>query len=893
MKIRFFFFIAFTVFVTSCGAGKKTASLSPSGTTAQPVSEVKDEPAKKELPVPARYNPSATRINDIIHTTLEVSFDYSLQRLQGKATLTIKPHFYPVKELVLDAKNFDFHKVGILQKGVFSARPYTYDSLQVTLALDREYTRDEQYSVYIEYTAKPNERKAGGSAAISSDKGLYFVNPDSAVAGKHVEIWTQGETEANSCWFPTVDKPNEKMAHDIHMTVPAAFKSLSNGLLVKSTTHTNGTRTDHWKMSLSHAPYLVMMTVGDYAVVKDTWQRPSDGKLIEVSYYVEKEYEPYARDIFGETPAMLDYFSQLLGVEYPWEKYAQVVVRDFVSGAMENTTATIHGDFLYRTKRELLDGHNQAIIAHELFHHWFGNLVTCESWANLPLNESFANYSQYLWDEHRYGADEADHHALTEMNGYLMSAKQTGEFDMIRFDYLEKEQMFDAHSYNKGGRILHMLRNVLGDEAFFASLKLYLTRHAYKTAEIHDLRLAFEEVTGQDLNWFFNQWFLASGHPDLRITQDYDAASGLLRVTVEQRQKFDKTPLYRLPFAIDIYTAGKKERHQVLAENVKETFEFKVASQPLLVNVDADKVLLCEKRDVKPMEQWMYQYYNAPRYLDRREAIDECAKSSDSRAQRVLIDALGDRSRFIRQLAARNLKRALKTNGEEIKTKLSDMALNDADASARSAAVKNLLKYFPEDASLVSVYEKGVADQSYEVMGASIVALAKSNPDKALELARRYEKENNNNIRTAISEIYAERGGAGEHAFFLENAKTVSGMYTFSFMSTYLSYLKRQNDEEINKGIEVFTGLAENGSSWWLRFSGYQMLSGLQSFYARKEMELKAKAESLTKEGSRAEADRAETESKTAAAQSDKITRLIEELRAKETDENLNRYLRD
>jgi aminopeptidase N len=254
-------------------------------------------------------------------------------------------------------------------------------------------------------------------------------------------------------------------------------------------------------MDQPHAPYLFFIGAGDFAVVKDTWK----GK--EVSYYVDKEYAPVAKKIFGLTPEMMTYFSKITGVEYPWVKYGQMVAHDYVSGAMENTTATLHGDGAQQDARELVDGNNwEGTIAHELFHQWFGDYVTTESWSNLTLNESFANYSEYLWDEYKYGKDKADATHYSAMQGYLGSGSE--KKDLVRFYYGDKEDMFDAVSYNKGGRILHMLRNYVGDSAFFKSLNLYLTTNKYKSAEAHQLRLAFEEITGKDLNLFFNQWYL-------------------------------------------------------------------------------------------------------------------------------------------------------------------------------------------------------------------------------------------------------------------------------------------------------------------------------------------------------------------------------------------------
>ena len=257
------------------------------------------------------------------------------------------------------------------------------------------------------------------------------------------QIWTQGETEANSVWMVTIDKPNQKTTQELYMTVPAKYVTLSNGLLKSQKNNPDGTRTDYWKMDLPHAPYLFFMGVGEYSITKDSYK----GK--EVSYYVEKEYHPVARKIFGNTPEMIKFFSEKLGVDYPWAKYAQIVGRDYVSGAMENTTATLHQESSYQNARQLKDGNIwEGTIAHELFHQWFGDLVTTESWSNITVNESFANYSEYLWSEYKYGKDDADEHNLEDMQGYLFSGSENK--DLVRYHYSNKEDVFDAVSYNKG-----------------------------------------------------------------------------------------------------------------------------------------------------------------------------------------------------------------------------------------------------------------------------------------------------------------------------------------------------------------------------------------------------------------------------------------------------------
>jgi len=431
---------------------------------------------------------------------------------------------------------------------------YEYDGWQLNIHLNKTYKGGEHYTVFIDYTAKPDELKVEGSAAITDAKGLYFINPRGEEKGKPTQIWTQGETEATSVWCPTIDKPNQKTIQEISMTVPAKYVTLSNGKLAGQKKNADGTRTDTWKMELPHAPYLFFMGVGEYAIVKDSYK----GK--EVSYYVEKEYAPVARKIFGLTPEMIAFFSKATGVDYPWVKYAQIVGRDYVSGAMENTTATLHQESANQDARELADGNIwEDVISHDLFHQWFGDYVTAESWSNLTLNESFANYSEVLWRQYNYGNDAADEQNYNDMQGYIQS--QSDKKDLVRFFYRDKEDMFDAVSYNKGGRILHMLRNFVGDSAFFKSLNLYLTTNKFKSAEAHQLRLAFEEITGKDLNWFWNQWYFGAGHPKLDINYNYDDANKKVWVVVKQTQTSDK--IFKLPVAIDLYNGANKTRYHV------------------------------------------------------------------------------------------------------------------------------------------------------------------------------------------------------------------------------------------------------------------------------------------------------------------------------------------
>lgn len=747
------------------------------------------------------YRAFETKINDLVHTKLDAKFDYQNSYLIGKVWITLKPHFYPTDSLHLDAKGMQINKVEIVKNGKNVPVKYNYANSILKISLDKTYSRSEKYTVYIDYVAKPNELKVEGSAAITDAKGLYFINPKGEEKNKPTQIWTQGETEATSVWVPTIDKPNQKTTQEIYMTVPAKYVTLSNGKLMSQVKNANGTRTDYWKMDLPHTPYLFFMGVGDFAVVKDNYK----GK--EVSYYVEKEYEKVARKIFGNTPEMMKYFSEkVTGIEYPWIKYAQMVGRDYVSGAMENTTATLHQESAQQDARELMDGNSwEGTIAHELFHHWFGDYVTCESWSNLTVNESFANYSQVLWDEYKYGKDAGDAENYKDMQGYLQSGSSSK--DLVRYHYKDKEDMFDAVSYNKGGRILHMLRNYIGDDAFFKSLNKYLGDNKFGTGNAHKLRLAFEEITGKDLNWFWNQWYFGSGHPTLDISYNYNDENKTVAVYLKQTQSGDK--VFKLPIAIDVYLGEKKTRHQIWMNNKADTFTFSVSQKPSLVNVDGDKILLCTKKDNKTLEEFIHQYKFAGNYLDRREAIEFAAKKKKEAAALDLLKlALKDKYGPLRS-------RALQAIGE---TELDEatiaviekMASNDAHRPTRAEAV-DILAGLKND-KYKTVFTKGTNDSSYSVAGASLEALAELDSNAALAIANKLSKEKaKGRLSVAISNVLVKYGDETAYDFIASSFEQMPlSQEKFQSLQTFAEILAKVTDEtKFKKGVDLIVAFRD------------------------------------------------------------------------------------
>ncbi|MGV8946046.1 MAG: M1 family aminopeptidase [Lutibacter sp.] len=684
------------------------------------------------------YQGEREKINNLVHTKLKVDFNFEKSQLNGEAWVTLTPHFYTVNKVTLDAKSFSIHEVKVndVKAG------YNYSDDELTIELGKTYKKGEEYIVYIKYTAKPEEVKQKGSANITDAKGLYFIDPKGEDPNKPTQVWTQGETQSNSCWFPTIDSPNQKTSQEIYMTVPDQFVTLSNGTLKSQTKNANGTRTDYWKMDQKHAPYLVFIGAGEFSIVKDSWNG------LEVNYYVEPAYENEAKAIFGNTPEMITFYSNITGIPFPWDKYSQIVVRDYVSGAMENTTAVVHAEDAQQKKGQLIDNNEwESTIAHELFHHWFGDLVTAESWSNLTVNESFATYSVYLWFAHKYGKDKADANMYSDIQAYMQS--QSDDKDLVRFYYLDREDMFDTVSYQKGNAILHMLRDVLGDEAFFQGMNIYLTEHKYGTAEAQELRLAFEKVSGKDLNWFFNQWYYGSGHIKMNVTYDYNTINKTVTVNINQ-----KGNIFKFPLSIDIYEDSGKTSHNVWVNNAQNSFTFQFNRLPKFINIDAKHVLLAEITDKKTIAEYIYQFNNAPHYLDRRLSLEEIIKyqQSNKEAMNSIIKALDDPYYEIRVLALENIDLFQKYNKKEVIDKVIRLAQSDPKTLVQAAAISVLGKLV--DPIYKPLFEKGMNSESYAVIGKSLTALYLIDKQAALVKVNSLSEDTKNYLADAITIIY-------------------------------------------------------------------------------------------------------------------------------------------
>lgn len=774
---------------------------------------------------PAR--PSNTLQFDLLHTRLDLRFDIKKQQISGAALLTVRPYFYPQDTLTLDAKGLDVHGVYLMKPGdvkgyqgenrLGSRLVYRYNLQKLRIALDKRYIRSDTLFLLIEYTATPG-RSADSLEVKRDEMGMYFINGDEADPDIPVQVWTQGEPESSARWFPTIESPADKFTQDFYLTVERQYLTLSNGLLQESTNNSDGTRTDHWHQSLPHSAYLAMVAVGKFAAVKE---KTDNG--IEVSYYVEPSYAGHAKAIFGRTPEMIRFFSKTFGVPFPWEKYAQVAVRNFVSGAMENTTATVHAEDIQQDSIALRDGNSDGIIAHELAHHWFGNLVTCASWGQLPLNESFANYSEYLWAAYKEGVMEADFLNYREMTAYFSEAEQK-KLPLIRYHYGVPREMFDNHSYAKGGRVLHMLRNYVGDAAFFESLEKYLTRYRFQAVEIDHLRLVFEETTGEDLKWFFDQWFMKPGHPVLSVSQRFDVQTKQLTIGIEQLQDTIAEPLFRLPLKVEILGTDTKTLHSIVVDQRSQIFRFAMDEAPALVIVDSEAQLLGEIQHHRSTKERIVQYDRSDKILFRYQALDSLEGRLDENGVFLLVmRAMEDSFWAIRQKAIGLLFEYKGSKQGEVIRRLKDFAVHDSASVVRAEAIQILgtIEGYNHEKFLESLLN----DRSYFVVSVALESYLKNNPSKARAIAKRFRDSPDGAILEAVGVYYAVYGKDNQYAWFVKKLSTMRSLEKSNFLQAFARYLLKADETQQKGGMAVLARYLTNSSSFRVRFGAYQSLA--------------------------------------------------------------------
>lgn len=571
------------------------------------------------------------------HIRSELTLDFRHKTLAGVCTTTLEAIAEPAKEMTFDAVNFQISK--ITSKG--RALRYDYDKRKLKVYFSPSIRRGQSVDVSIHYkVTKPA-------------LGLHFVGPDKHYPKKPVQAWTQGEDEYNRFWFPCHDAPQERVTTEMIITVPEPFTAISNGGLV-SLKKRSGKRTYHWKHNVPHSPYLVSLAAGVFTEMKDRWRH------VPVLYYVTPGREADAHRAFDKTPKMLEFFSKKTGVPYAYAKYSQVAAVDFIYGGMENTSCTTQTALTLHDERAHLDFTSDPLVAHELAHQWFGDLVTCKDWSHAWLNESFATYFEALFKEHDLGYDEF----MVEMRGnadaYFDEDSSRYRRPMVTRNYKNTNDLFDRHLYEKGSTLLHMLRSFLGEDAWWRSINLYLKRHRGRGVETVDLIQAIQDATGRNMRPFFDQWIFKGGHPEYKVRFWWDAKTKKIHLRVLQTHATnEETGLFSVPVDFDFYVRGKKIRKTQVIDKKDQLLTFDLPFSPELVLFDPDHTLL-KKVDISKAEgMWALQLTEDPHVLGRIDAAAALGRLGSPSAVGMLRQALNkDKFWAVRAEAARALGQA-------------------------------------------------------------------------------------------------------------------------------------------------------------------------------------------------------------------------------------------
>jgi aminopeptidase N len=657
-----------------------------------------------------RYAPD--RVVDIQHIALALDVDPAKRTVAGTATLRAAA-IAPTKSVELDAVELTIDKV------TANGRPavFRHDGKKLRVELPHALAAGADLVLAIDYKGAPR-------------RGLYFVGPDDGYPDKPMQVWTQGQDEDSRYWFPCFDSPHEKATSEIEVRVPASMFALSNGVLVSDKT-TGGKRTVHWRLDVPHSCYLITLAVGDFATIETRWRE------LPVVYYVQRGREAEAQRTLERTPQMIEVFSTKFGVAYPYPRYSQVFVADFIFGGMENTSATTLTDTILLDERAAIDYDVDALVSHELAHQWFGDLVTCRDWGEGWLNEGFATYSEYIWREHHEGRDAADLELEEWAETYFGEDATRYRRTIATKLYDEPIDIFDHHLYDKGGRVLHMLRDVLGDDAFWKALAHYLGKHRHGLVESRDLARAVEDATGKVVDWFFSQWVIdGAGHPELDIGVAWDPETRIASVRVEQQQRADgRTPLFRLPTRMRFRVGDKDVDHAFEVSEPKQTFRFELASEPSQAIFDPGRVLLARRTIDKPEPVWAAELAGATLAIDRAAAAQALAKRGGPAAEKALSTAL-EKDKFwaVRGSAALGLAQIRTTSARDRLIKRLAAEVHPRARRIIARALGEFVHDQPAAAALAKIVGKG--DASYFVEAEACLALGKTRTPRAGELLR-------------------------------------------------------------------------------------------------------------------------------------------------------------
>lgn len=666
---------------------------------------------------------------DVRHVHMDVTLDFERKSVSGIVTTTFAALFEQVREVTFDAGELDIQQVTLA--GGKTALDYWSEGERLLVRLDRPYQHGEEFSVAVAYSARPRS-------------GLHFIGPDEGNPDRPVQAWTQGQPESNHFWFPCHDFPNDRATTSLTVTVPARFMTMSNGRLEGvEENKQRGTKTYRWRHDVPHPAYLVTLVAGEFVELPDHWRK------VPVNYYVRAGREADGHTMFDKTPAMIEFYSTHFGVDYPYEKYAQIVPELF-TGAMENTSATTHSFRLLPDKRASLDYKPDSVVAHELVHQWFGDLLTCRDWGHIWLNETFATYFEMAWMQHDEGEDEYRVEVRNNLKAYL-AADTRGRRPIVYNVYRKDgQELFDRHVYQKGSTVLHLLRFLLGEEPFWRAIQLYAQRNRGREVITADLERAIEEATGRSMARFFEEWVYGAGHPEFKVTYSWDEEHHLARVGVSQQQARDgKGTVFHAPVAIefaipasdkDTGPAAKitTESFRVQLEEAEQTYYFPLARRPLMVRFDPGARIPKTLEFERSADLLRFQLRRDDDVLGRIEAAEALGKLGDPQSVDALAQALLEepfwavRGAIAAALGQQRTERALDallTGLDKVKEHKARRAIAAALGEFRA----------PEQIALAGRAAKALAallkrgDPSYFVEAAAAEALGKTRTAQAFD----------------------------------------------------------------------------------------------------------------------------------------------------------------
>src|ERR687885_1384172 len=584
-----------------------------------------------ELPgAKPHYNPD--RPGQVKHIFLDLALDIPNQSFSGTCTIALDPVRNGIHQLVLDAVNLNIASVQVDE----TPQTFDYDGEQLQVQLQQPTVAEKEIKIAIAYSVEKPQR------------GLYFVGPDQHYPNKPTQVWTQGEDEDSRFWFPCFDYPGQLATSEIRVKVPKRFIAISNGELI-TTEEAGEDKIYHWLQQQVHPTYLMTLAVGDFAEIRDEW----NGK--PVTYYVEKGYEEDARRSMGKTPRMIEFFSEKFGYPYPFPKYAQVCVDDFIFGGMENTSTTLLTDRCLLDERAALDNQRtESLVAHELAHQWFGDLVVIKHWSHAWIKEGMASYSEVFWTEQEYGADDAAYYLLGEARSYFSEDSSRYRRPIVTHVYREAIELYDRHLYEKGACVYHMIRTELGDELFWKAIQTFVQDNAHKTVETIDLLRAIEKATGRNLLFLFDQYVYRGGHPDFKVAYSWDADSCLAKITVTQTQANNgnngsNSELFdlKIPIAFGYTQQESGVRSDVTLKTFtvrvherEQSFYFPLEKKPQFISFDRGNNYLKTVSLEYPIPELKAQLHSDPDPVSRIYAAKALAKKGGLEAVKALSDAL-------------------------------------------------------------------------------------------------------------------------------------------------------------------------------------------------------------------------------------------------------------